>query len=442
MKTFVRRFPLALFSSVLFLAAPQCIFAADTAKTPVHAKFDAALTAYTDFYGITGGAVAVLRGEQLIFERTFGDADVALGVPVTTDTLFQLSSTTKVFTATLMTMLAEKGLVDFGSPVRRYLPELPKTWSDVLVADIMSHLSGLPEVLECDENEDRNVALSCVFELERPASRREGFSYNQTNYMLVMMIIEAVTGESFPNALSRRLLEPADMSLAVLNGDYRDVIPGRATSYYPSEDGRLVLRSYEFPWFLLSAAGLNASLADMIAFSKSMSSEKLLSAEWKSRMWNPPTLADGQKAGYALGWDLDELRDEKLSAGHEGGMLTTFRVYPDAGLSVVVLTNGMHGFLGLDELADVLAQSADAEILTPLDSVAYRVKLQYMEKGLNAAHTLIASEICVAGDGSKQDCSEIMGWLTEQLTEAGRADDALELVNRLEAGELGNLSSP
>jgi CubicO group peptidase (beta-lactamase class C family) len=390
MKTFVRRFPLALFSSVLFLAAPQCIFAADTAKTPVHAKFDAALTAYTDFYGITGGAVAVLRGEQLIFERTFGDADVALGVPVTTDTLFQLSSTTKVFTATLMTMLAEKGLVDFGSPVRRYLPELPKTWSDVLVADIMSHLSGLPEVLECDENEDRNVALSCVFELERPASRREGFSYNQTNYMLVMMIIEAVTGESFPNALSRRLLEPADM----------------------------------------------------IAFSKSMSSEKLLSAEWKSRMWNPPTLADGQKAGYALGWDLDELRDEKLSAGHEGGMLTTFRVYPDAGLSVVVLTNGMHGFLGLDELADVLAQSADAEILTPLDSVAYRVKLQYMEKGLNAAHTLIASEICVAGDGSKQDCSEIMGWLTEQLTEAGRADDALELVNRLEAGELGNLSSP
>jgi CubicO group peptidase (beta-lactamase class C family) len=441
MNTFVRTLALALLPGALFLPTSQSVFADDTADTSVHATFDTTLTAYTDFYGITGGAVAVLREEKLIFEKTFGDADVALRVPVTTDTLFQLSSTTKIFTATLMTMLAEEGLVEFGHPVRHYLPELPEAWSDVLVVDIMSHLSGLPEVLECDENEDRDAALSCVFELERSAPRREGFSYNQTNYMLVMMIIEAVTGESFPDALSRRLIEPAGMSLSVLNGDYRDVVPGRATSYYPNEDGGLVLRDYEFPWFLLSAAGFNVSLTDMIAFSKSLSGEKLLGAKWKTRMWSPPLLADGKKAGYALGWDLDELRDGHLSAGHEGGMLTTFRVYPDAGLSVVVLTNGMHEFLGLDELADALAQSADADILTPLDSVAYRAKLQYMESGLDATHAFIAAEICAEDELSKQDCSELLEWLAEELADAGHADDAAELLKRFGAEALVSLSS-
>ena len=123
-------------------------------------------------------------------------------------------------------------------------------------------------------------------------------------------------------------------------------------------------------------------------------------------------------------------------------MLTTFRVYPDAGLSVVVLTNGMHDFLGLDELADVLAQSAEADILTPLDSVAYRVKLRYMEKGLDATQALIASEVCIDDEDSKQDCSEILEWLTGQLADVGRDDDAQELLKRLGAEEMVSLSSP
>jgi len=434
MNAVFRIFATALVVGTMQLPAIAPAFAPNPSSTPAQRRIEAAVTAYSDFYGITGGAVAVLIGDEVIYKRAFGDADVALGVPVTAETKFQLSSTTKIFSATLMSMLAREGLVEFDKPVSYYLPDLPKSWSDVLLEDIMSHVSGLPEVLECDESEDRDAALRCVFELERPASRREMFSYNQTNYMLAMMIVESVTGEPFPAALSHILFEPAGMSSAVLNGNYRDVVPGRSSSYYPDDAGGIELREYEFPWFLLSAAGLNASLDDMIAFSRAMNADLLLDAKWKARMWSAPTMMDGQAGGYALGWDLDELRNERLSAGHEGGMLTTFRVYPDAGLTAIVLTNGMHEYFGLDEFADVLAQSVDAEILTPLDSLAYRAKLRYMESGLDAAQALIASEACAATITSAQDCSDILGWLAEELINAGHSHDAEELVRRLDEG--------
>ena len=435
MTVVTRTFTVALLICAVLLSASRAVSAANSIN-PLNlaqsTETESVVAAYRDFYGITGGAVAVLRGEELVYSTTFGDADVALDVPVTIETKFQLSSSTKLFSATLMTVLAKDGLVDFEKPVRHYLPELPESWSDVLLEDIMSHLSGLPEVLECDESEDREAALLCVYELERPVLRREKFIYNQTNYLLVMMIIESVTGESFADALSRMVLVPAGMSSAVLNGNYRDVVPGRATSYYPDDDGGIELREYEFPWFLLTAAGLNVSLDDMIAFAQSLNGNQLLDSSWRTRMLRPPTLVDGQTADYALGWDLDELRNNRRSAGHEGGYLTTFRLYPDAGLTAIVLTNGMHDYYGLDEFADVLVQTLDPDILTPLDSLAYRAKLQYMESGLDAAHRLIAGEICATDSDNKHECEELLEWLAEELTDAGHSDDAAELLRRFE----------
>jgi CubicO group peptidase (beta-lactamase class C family) len=229
------------------------------------------------------------------------------------------------------------------------------------------------------------------------------------------------------------VLVPAGMSSAVLNGNYRDVVPGRATSYYPDDRGGIELREYEFPWFLLTAAGLNVSLDDMIAFAQSINGNQLLDASWRARMLRPPTLVDGQAANYALGWDLDALRNDQYSAGHEGGYLTTFRLYPDAGLTAIVLTNGMHDYYGLDEFADMLAQSFDPNILTPLDSLAFRAKLQYMESGLDAAQRIIAGEICATDSDDKQECEELLEWLAEELTDAGHAADAVELLRRFES---------
>lgn len=389
-----------------------------------------AVRAYKEFFGITGGAVAVLRGEDVLYRETFGFANVEFRVPVTSDTRFQLSSSTKLFTGTLMAMLAREGLVDYSQPVRRYLPDLPESWSDVLLEDIMSHTSGLPEVLDCNESDDVEAALRCVYALDRPTVRRDSFNYNQTNYLLALRVIESVTGESFPAVISRRILEPAGMSSAILNGDFHDVLQKRATDYYPNGNGGITIREYAFPTFLLSAAGMNATLDDMIAFAKVMSVDELLDANWKARMWRAPILSDGEASPYALGWDLRKLRGNAFSAGHEGGSLTTFRIYPASRLTVVVLTNGMHKSFGLDGFADVLAQSVDPGILTPPDSAAYRARLTYMTNGLDAMSELVQNQLCKI-DLDNQECRELLTWLTQELTDDGYSEDAKRLVDRL-----------
>jgi len=138
--------------------------------------------------------------------------------------------------------LAADGELDLDDEVRDYLPGLPASWSDVRISDIMSHLSGLPEVLECDGAADREAALACAYDLPRPAKRRETFSYNQTNYLLAMWLIETVTGKPFADVLARRILDPAGMTSAVLNGNSRDVVAGRASGYEPDGRGGVLRR--------------------------------------------------------------------------------------------------------------------------------------------------------------------------------------------------------
>jgi|GEM_PF-1358008 len=418
---------------VVTVPLSQWVFAdAPVSPSAQHPATAVAVRAYEEFFGITGGAVAVLRGEDVLYRETFGFANVEFNVPVTSDTRFQLSSSTKLFTDTLMAMLAQEGVVDYSSPIRRYLPDLPESWSDILLEDIMSHSSGLPEVLDCNESEHLEVALRCVYELERPALRRAAFNYNQTNYLLALRVIESVTGESYPDVISRKIFEPVGMSSTILNGNSHDVVQRRATDYYPNGSGGITIREYEFPKFLLTAAGMNATLDDMIAFARAMNADTLLDANWKARMWRAPTLSDGKASPYALGWDLRKLRGNAFSAGHEGGSLTTFRIYPTSRLTVVVLTNGMHKKFGLDGFADVLAQTIDPGILTPPDSAAYRARLTYLTNGLEAMSELIRNQLCKS-DLDNHECRELLTWLAEQLTDDGFGDDAKRLVDRFGA---------
>lgn len=381
------------------------------------------IRAYVQFHGITGAAIAVQRNDDVLYSGTFGHANVELEAPVRDDTLFQLSSTTKLFTGTLVTSLAQDGLVDLARPLRHYLPQLPETWGDVLVGDALSHVSGVPEVLECEESEDRDRALACVFGMERPMSRRQKFVYNQTNYLLAMMLIESVTGLPFHGALEKYLLMPAGITGAVIDGNSLHVVPGRATSYYPDDSGGIRIREYDFPWFLSTAAGLNLSLADMRRFAAALQDGTLLANEWKARMWQVPELVDGSLSNYSIGWDNRKINHGEESLGHNGGNLTTFRTYPVAGLSVTVLTNGLHSHFDMDELADVLAMTVEPDLLLPVDTLAYHVKLAYIDAGLDASLAML-TEGLHADTLGPDDPVDIVSWFADELADAGRSSDA------------------
>jgi len=411
----------------LILLALSASAGAATTTPELQERLEHVVRAYMGFHGITGAAIGVQRGADVIYAGTFGYANVELEAPVRDDTLFQLSSTTKIFTGTLVTILAQKGLVVLDRPMRDYLPSLPEDWSDVLVLDAMSHVSGLPEVLECEENDDRDQALDCVFGMARPLPRRERFVYNQTNYLLAMMLIETVADMTFPEALDEYLLVPAGMAGVVIDGNNLHVVPRRATSYYPDGHGGIQQREYDFPWFLSTAAGLNASLGDMLRFASALQDGTLLTDDWKTRMWRVPELSDGRPSNYSIGWDNRKINHGRESLGHNGGNLTTFRAYPVAGLSVTVLTNGMRSFFDVDELADVLAMTLEPDLLLPADTLAYRAKIAYIDAGLDASLAILNAGLG-ARDLEPDDPAEIVSWLADELGDAGQLDDAIRTL--------------
>jgi len=419
--------PLLSLRRLFLLVAGATVLQAYAEEPGPGPAIERAINSYVRFHGITGAAIAVQRGDDVLYSGTFGHANVELEAPVRDDTLFQLSSTTKIFTGTLVTRLAQEGLVDLDEPLRRYLPMLPEDWGDVLVVDAMSHVSGLPEVLECEENEDRERALACVFDMERPMARRQEFVYNQTNYLLAMMLIESVTNLPFRDALAKYVLAPAGMSDAVIDGNSLHVVPGRATSYYPDDSGGIRIREYDFPWFLSTAAGLNLGLADMRRYAAALQDGTLLVDAWKTRMWQVPEFLDGSPSNYSIGWDNRKINNGNESVGHNGGNLTTFRTYPVAGLSVTVLTNGLHSYFDIDELADVLAMAVEPDLLLPLDALAYRVKLAYIDAGLDVSLAMLADGLrAVALE--PDDPVDVVSWFADELADAGHVGDAARVL--------------
>jgi len=334
--------------------------------------------------GASGMAVAVSVDGRLVFEQASGYANVELRVPMTPSTVVQLSSTSKAFTGVAALIAVDDGLLDLDASARRYLPGLPAAWSAVTVRQLLTHTSGLPEVLECD-TPSREQAWQCVTALPVPAAPGQRFRYTQTNYFLILEILERIYGEPFPELMRDQVFAPAGMISASYAGSHRDVVPGRATSYYPNGSGGLQLREFDFPEYLLSAAGLNVSLEDLLRFDSALFGGRLIAPGRLEQLWQEPTLSDGSRSSYGLGWDVKTNADGSRSAGHEGGRLTTFRRFLGERISVVVLANGSSARFDPDRLAALVADVLAPGIAGPSGRLGLQMRRRLLDGDVQGA---------------------------------------------------------
>lgn len=356
--------------------------------------------------GAPGLAVGVTREGRLLYEQANGLANVELQVPMTPSTVVQLSSSSKMFTGVAALVFAHEGLLDLDAPARRYLPELPETWSEVTVRHLLTHTSGLPEVLEC-ETDSRDEAWACVTERPVPNAPGERFRYNQTNYFLALEILERLSGQAFPDLVQERVFTPAGMLSTTYAGCHRDVVPGRATSYYPAEDGGLELREFDFPDYLYSAAGLNASLEDLLRFDAALFAGRLVPTDELPRLWEEPTLDDGSVSSYGLGWDLRTHNQGLRSAGHEGGRLTTIRHFLDARMTVVVLANGSSSRFDPDRLALLVADVVVPGTAEASATLTLRMRESLLDGDLQSALATYREFVADPRDAGEETENEI-----------------------------------
>jgi CubicO group peptidase (beta-lactamase class C family) len=307
--------------------------------------------------GIPGLGLAIVRHGRLDRVVGYGLASVEHGVPVSDSTPFQINSATKSFTAVLVLQQVERGRIRLDDPIGRHLDSLPPAWRDVTIRQLLSHTSGLPDVVENPMSGTllaRNVpdALALLSDKPMMFAPAASWSYNQTNYMLLGLLLEKLSGTPFATLCRDALFAPLGIRTASF-GDARAVVPGRATGYtrLSTAGGQvrpldhLEVTWYEFEPFLYTAAALNISARDFGRWVEALLAGRFVSRASLEEIWRPVEVAGkpvdlGHSLGFGLGWPL-LVRAAHRAAGGSGGVRAAFFVYPDDDLAVIVLTNLM-----------------------------------------------------------------------------------------------------
>ena len=165
---------------------------------------------------IPGVSVAVVKDGKVVLAKGYGLASVELGVPATADTVYQLASVTKTFTATAIMMLAREGKLSLDDRITERLPDLPKAWHDVTVRHLLSHTSGIKSytsVKDFHKSTRKDFARREILDLvaKEPLEFKPGEKWNYTNtgYFLLGMLIEKVVRQALRRVHGRARLQAA-----------------------------------------------------------------------------------------------------------------------------------------------------------------------------------------------------------------------------------------
>lgn len=304
-----------------------------------------------------GISIGVQHGGEVVFAGGFGYADLENEVPATADTVYRIGSVTKQFTAAAAMLLVEEGRLDLSADLRDYLPDYDTQGFEIPVERLLNHTSGIKGYTEMPEFWERSrldLGHEAMLELfsEPPFEFEPGdrYQYNNSGYYLLGVLVEQLSGMSYTAFLETRLFEPLDLERThyLRNGP---VVPGRAEGYEVGADGGFVNDeplSMELPY---AAGSLGASVVDLLAWQRALTSGNAVSAASYERMAARGSLVNGDPVHYGYGLSLGE--EHGLAKVSHGGGINGFRaqlaLYPEEDLGIAVLINSGSGQPGLLE---------------------------------------------------------------------------------------------
>ena len=302
---------------------------------------------------IPGAAVAVLRNGKTELLKGYGLANVERNIPVAPDTVFQIASTTKPFTAMSVMMLVEKGKVSLDEKAMKYLPWLTAIYSEVTVRHLLTHTSGINRDVRT-----ANVDNFTIEEFKRrfaaaPMSFKPGerWEYSNNGYILLGLIVEAVSGKAFSEFLAQHITKPLGMNSTGYNEPPSDKMKNRAAGYDWLEN------AYQpSPYYFGGYTGgaIVSTISDMAKWERALYSGKLLKKSSFAQMWTPVKIANGQplsfefrgeKSGYGFGWFLTSYKGLKLftHGGTVSGFSSIIHRFVDDKVTIIVITNSKSG---------------------------------------------------------------------------------------------------
>ena len=294
---------------------------------------------------IPGVAVVVIREREITKMEGYGFANLEHDVRVSPDTVFELASLTKQFTAAAIMVLLEQNKLSLADSIMGYLPNSPEQWRAITIRHLLTHTGGFPDpangfqsLREGGERTDYTTAQ--LFDAAKkdnlnfvPGKR---WQYSDVGYFLLGMIIERASGQSYRGFLTRHFFAPLDMpSTSVLN--QWAVLKNRAAGY-SLRNGQIVnirrVAQVELP----SHFGIFSSVRDLAKWDNALRSGKVVKTLSLDQMWMPVKLNSGASYPYGFGWAMDGKGEHPIIT-HDGITGTEYSRFPNDNLTVIVLTN-------------------------------------------------------------------------------------------------------
>ena len=329
-----------------------------TADSTISRKLDEYFESANRAYRFTGSALVVRDGKVLL-HKAYGWRNWEQQQHNDTSTSFPILSITKSFTAALILLLEEQGKLALSDKLSKFLPEISNS-NKVTIRQLLNHSSGLPNYTDPIGIEDSNIVCNPVpreriIELfnHKPLEMKPGryFSYNNTGYYLLGMVIEKLTGKSYEQVIRERIFQPLKMYNSGF--DFNGLAPNlRATGYYRFRKDEKLPICYLDSTVGYSAGGIYSTTGDMNRWMEALSNQQILSKS----SWNKAL--DPQQGDYGYGWWIRNLYGRKYftHTGGYPGYMSMVSYFPSEKISIILLNN--YGTYGQNIMSIMMAAAA------------------------------------------------------------------------------------
>lgn len=354
----MRKTSVYLLLSILIFACNKQVKQDNSNINSIEKEIDQYISEASEEYGIVGSAVAVVKDEKIIYKKYYGKSNMDYNISISDSTLFQLFSTSKIFSSVAIHKLVEEEKLTLDDKLEDYLKDLPKSWRNIKIKNLLTHSSGLPDIRFYDKD-SLHIAKEKIYKDSIQFVPGIKFAYNQTNFWLLNRILKKISGNEFPSYILKTQFDKTK-AVTNFNGNFSHIVINRATNYsdYPKQ-GILRETDYIVPEFLYGASGQNITLDEFIKWNSRFENNELINEDSKSRIFKQFDYEQHFDFGY--GWGIVKLNDEP-SYGFTGSKSTGYRIFPNKNMSIIFLTNGSKRGMSIDKRINRIARIVDSEL--------------------------------------------------------------------------------
>ncbi|HEX3554209.1 MAG TPA: serine hydrolase domain-containing protein [Thermoanaerobaculia bacterium] len=298
--------------------------------------------------GSPGCALAVIQDGRIAYEKGYGLASLEQGVPITPQTVFDIGSTSKQFTAASVLLLAQEGKLSLDDDVHKYIPELPDYGTPVTLRHLLHHTSGIRDYINLmvfgginveDWTTDDDALAVLARQKKLDFKPGDEHSYSNSGYFLLSLVVKRASGKPLRQLAQERIFGPLGMTSTRYLDDHTEVVPRRAASYAPGEGGRFKVQTAN--WEQTGDGAVQTTVEDLAKWDQNFYTPKVGGSWLVEQLQTTGTLNSGEAITYARGLVVSRFRGLRRVA--HGGAWAGYRAqlmrFPDQRFSVVTLCN-------------------------------------------------------------------------------------------------------